>query len=303
MKYVITGSAGHISKPLAEKLLSKGHSVTIVSRNEHSLTDLVSQGAVPAIGSVEDVDFLIKTFQGADAVYTMVPPNMAVTDWKGFIEKIGKNYTNAVKASGVKYVVNLSSIGAHMPEGAGPVSGLYRAENALNTLTDVNIKHLRPGYFYLNLFAQLSLIKNLGIAGSNFGGDENKLVFSDTDDIAEVAAQELLGLNFSGHSAPYIASDEKTSAEVAKILGSSIGKPELKWVVFSDEQAKGGAIQAGFPEEIASNFAEMGSAIRSGKMMEDYFKHRPASLGKTKLQDFAKIFAAAYNNEKEMAAH
>jgi len=302
MKYVITGSAGHISKPLAEKLLSKGHSVTVISRNAQSLTDLIAKGAVPAIGSVEDVDFLIKTFQGADAVYTMVPPNMAVTEWKNFIEKIGKNYANAIKASGVKYVVNLSSLGAHLPEGVGPVSGLYRVENALNTLTDVNIRHLRPGYFYPNLFAQLSMIKKLGITGGNFGGNENKLVLSDPADIAEAAAQELLDLHFSGHSVCYLASDEKTPEEIAKILGTQIGKPELAWVVFTDEQATSGAVQAGLSEEIATNYAEMGNAIRTGKMAEDYFKHRPATLGKIKLQDFAKTFAAVYNNEKELVA-
>jgi uncharacterized protein YbjT (DUF2867 family) len=302
MNYVITGSAGHISKPLAEKLLSQGHNVTVVSRNKQSLTDLIAKGAVPAIGSVEDVAFLTKTFQGADAVYTMVPPNMAVTEWKNFIEKIGKNYANAIKASGVKYVVNLSSLGAHLPEGVGPVSGLYRVENALNTLTDVNIRHLRPGYFYPNLFAQLSLIKKLGITGGNFGGNENKLVLSDPADIAEAAAQELLDLRFSGHSVRYLASDEKTPEEIAKILGTQIGKPELPWVVFTDEQATSGAVQAGLSEEIATNYAEMGNAIRTGKMTEDYFKHRPATLGKIKLQDFAKIFAAVYNNEKELVA-
>jgi uncharacterized protein YbjT (DUF2867 family) len=75
MKYVITGGAGHVSKPLTEKLLKAGHGVTVISRNAEHLKPLTSLGAKPAIGSVNDLTFLKTTFAGADAVYTMVPPN------------------------------------------------------------------------------------------------------------------------------------------------------------------------------------------------------------------------------------
>ena len=167
MKYVITGGAGHISKPLAEKLLKAGHDVTIIGRNPGNLKPLTDQGAKAAIGSVDDVAFLTEAFRGADAVYTMVPPIFQVDDWKSYIGGIGKNYAEAIKEAGVKYVVNLSSIGAHMQEGAGPVSGLYRVEQTLNELKDVNIKHLRPGYFYYNLFGNIDMIRSMNIFGGN----------------------------------------------------------------------------------------------------------------------------------------
>ena len=67
MNYVITGAAGNISKPLALQLLSAGHSVTVISRNELNVKELSDAGAKTAIGSVEDLSFLIKTFAGADA--------------------------------------------------------------------------------------------------------------------------------------------------------------------------------------------------------------------------------------------
>src|SRR5689334_18963560 len=100
MKYVITGGAGNISKPLAETLLAAGHQVTVVGRNAENLKPLTDKGASAAIGSVEDVDFLTKTFTGADAVYTMVPPTMSAADWKGYIGQIGQNYAAAISASG-----------------------------------------------------------------------------------------------------------------------------------------------------------------------------------------------------------
>lgn len=295
MKYVITGAAGHISKPVAEKLLAGGHLVTVISRRAENLKELVGKGATAAIGSVEDVRFLTETFEDANAVYTMVPPNMAAADWKGYIAQTGANYAQAIKNSGVTHVVNLSSIGAHMSQGAGPVSGLYFAEQALNGLKNVNILHLRPSYFFDNLLSNSGLIKQLNIMGSNFGGEGFKMALAATSDIAEAAAAELLKLNFTGSSVRYIASDERDTSEIASLIGSAVGKPGLPWVVFSDEQAYGGMIQAGLPPEIAKNYEEMGHAIHTGKMTEDYWKNRPAQLGKVKLENFAKTFATVYN--------
>jgi uncharacterized protein YbjT (DUF2867 family) len=295
MKYVITGGAGNISRPLAEKLIAAGHEVTVVGRNPENLKPLTDQGARAAIGSVEDVAFLTQTFTGADAVYTMVPPTMTAPDWKAYIGQIGKNYADAIKAAGVKYVVNLSSIGAHMPEGAGPVSGLYRGEQALNELAGVNILHLRPGYFYTNLLASIPMVKGMNILGSNISKATDKIILTHPEDIADVAADELLNLRFTGHAVRYIASDERTGVDVAKALGAAVGKPDLPYVEFNDDDTLNGLKSAGLPEEVAKNYTEMGHALRTGAMVEDYHKNPPQQLGQTKLEAFAQQFAAAYN--------
>lgn len=295
MKYAITGSLGHISKPLAETLLKAGHEVTIVTSRPGNAAAIEAIGAIPAVGSVEDVAFLTRTFTGVDAVYTMVPPKWDAADWKGYIGSIGNNYATAIKAAGVKYVVNLSSIGAHMAEGAGPVSGLHRVENALNQLSGVQIKHLRPAYFYYNLMTNIGLIKQANIIGSNNGNAETLMAIVDPSDIAEEAAAALLSLNFKGHTIQYIASDEVTNGQIAKALGEAIGKPDLPWIAFTDEQSLQGMLGAGLPEELAKNYVEMGAGMRSGAMGRDYLNNRPATFGKTKLADFAKVFAQAYN--------
>jgi uncharacterized protein YbjT (DUF2867 family) len=293
MKFVITGSLGNISKPLAEKLVAAGHSVTLVSSKSDKTEQIEALGAKPAIGSVDDVAFLTKTFTGADAVYTMVPPNFGAVDWKKYIAGIGENYAEAIHASGVKNVVNLSSIGAHMPEGCGPVSGLYFVERSLNALEGVNVRHLRPSFFYTNLLSQIGMIKQMGIMGGNYG-EGATIVLVHPNDIAEVAFEEIQNLSFKGKSIRYIASDERATKDIASVLGKAIGKPEIPWVNFKDEETLGGMLQAGVPEEIAKNYAEMGSAIRSGEMVSEYMKNKTMEFGKTKLEDFAPVFAAVY---------
>ena len=235
MKYVITGSIGHISKPLAEKLIAEGHDVIIVTSDHKKEGAIKAMGAKPAVGFVEDVKFLNETFKDADAVYTMVPPKWDAHNWKEWIGSIGKNYATSIKDAGIRYVVNLSSIGGHMPDGCGPVSGLYRAEAALNALADVNVRHLRPAYFYHNLLEQIGMIKQGGIMGGNFG--ETAFPIVHPAEVAEAAAEELLSLSFTGHSIRYIAGDERTGSEIATTIGRAIKKTDLQWVVFSDEKS------------------------------------------------------------------
>ena len=113
------------------------------------------------------------------------------------------------------------------------------------------------------------------------------------NDIAAAIAEELQA-PFAGKSVRYITSDERTIGEVASILGTAIGKPELPWVEFSDEQALGGMIQAGIPEYTATQFVEMNTAIRSGILWKDYDARDNKPAGKVKLEDFAKEFAEKF---------
>jgi uncharacterized protein YbjT (DUF2867 family) len=226
----------------------------------------------------------------------MVPPTFSASDWKLHIAGIGKIYAQAIAAAGVKNVVNLSSIGAHMPDGCGPVSGLHYVEQALNALEGVNVKHLRPGFFYYNFLANIGMIKHMGIIGGNYG-ESAKLVLANPADIAEAAAEELLNLSFTGKSIRYVVSDEKTTDEVAAILGAGIGKPDLKWINFSDEDTVGGMLQNGLPLDIAKNYAEMGAAMRNGEMASEYNEIKSVKFGKTRFEEFAAVFAAVYSQE------
>lgn len=294
MNYVLTGGAGNISKLLAEKLLSAGHQVTVIGRHPEHLKALTDKGARAATGSIEDADFLKKAFAGADAAYTMVPPQFVMGGLEAY-QQTGVKYAEAIRAANVKHVVNLSSMGAHLPEGCGPVSGLYRVEQKLNGLRGVDVLHLRPGFFFMNFYSNLPMVKEMNLLGGNYGGSTATMYFSDPEDIAEAAAEELQNLSFKGHTVRYLVSDERKTGEVAEALGNAIGKPALPWIEFTDEQAYGGMVQAGVPEEATKKYVEMGAAMRSGKMWEDFLRHPPVPKGKIKLEDFAQRFAAAYN--------
>jgi uncharacterized protein YbjT (DUF2867 family) len=296
MKYVITGSTGHISKPLAQQLAAAGHQVTVVSSNAAKTDEIKALGAQAAIGNLNDLDFITRTFTGADAVYVMIPPPAAgVTNWFASQQQIADNYVAALKAAQTKYAVVLSSVGADKRKGIGPVDEVGYLEEQLLKQSDTKVHFLRPGYFYPNLFGQLGLIKGAGIVGSAQPADF-KLVLADPGDIADAAANSLQNPPAGNFTIEYIASDDTaTWADVTKALGAAIGKPELPYVQFTDEQSQGGMQQAGFSPTVVEGYLAMGKAMREGRMLADYWNTPVKTIGKVKLADFAKQFAAVYS--------
>jgi uncharacterized protein YbjT (DUF2867 family) len=292
MKITITGSLGNISKPLAKQLISAGHQLTIISSNAEKVAAIEALGATAAIGLVTDVDFLTKAFTSADAVYTMVPPNFGASNYREYVGSIGKNYAEAIEQAGVSRVVNLSSIGAHLNAGTGPISGNHDVELELNKLSNVAVKHLRAPFFYVNFLSNIDMIRHMGILGSNYPATA-RLIMVHPEDIAAVAAEELQQ-EFTGKSVRYLVSDDRTLGPIATILGTAIGKPELPWVEFTDEQALNGMLQNGLPPEIARNFVEMGTAVRSGILWGDYDQNQPKVKGSINLEAFAEEFADRY---------
>ncbi len=293
MKIVVAGSLGHIGKPLTEELVQQGHAVTVISSQPGKQEVIAGLGATAAIGSLEDAPFLADTVAGADAVFAMVPPNFTEPDQVAYYRRIGGHYAQAIRQAGVKRVVNLSSYGAHLDKGTGFILGAHHMEGILNELPGVAVTHLRAAYFYYNLYGFVDMVKQTGFIGSNYGGTD-KLIMVDPTDIATVAAEELITAA-TGQNVRYVVSDDQTAAEAAQVLGAAIGMPDLQWVTFTDEQTQGALEGRGMPTQTAVNFVQLGGAIHSGKLREDYDRQKPVAMGKVKLTDFAHEFRAAYN--------
>jgi uncharacterized protein YbjT (DUF2867 family) len=292
MKVIVTGSLGNIGKPLAEELVQKGHTVKVISSKPEKQKGIEALGATAAIGSLEDADFLVSTFNGADAVFAMVPPDFTEPNQVEYYRRIGSNYAQAIQQSGVKRVVHLSSMGAHLDRGTGFILGSHHTEGILNGLSDIAITYLRLTYFYTNLCSFVDMVKSLGFIGANYGGDD-KIAMVHPKDIAAAAAEEI-EIPATGFKVRYVGSDDRTANEAAQILGVAIGKPDLKWVTFTDEQMQRAMEEKGMPPHIAANFVKMGASIHSGTLRQDYDLHKPIAMDKVKLEDFAEEFAAAF---------
>ncbi len=293
MNITITGSLGNISGKITEILSGKGHQVTVISHQPSRVAQIEAMCATAAIGSVDDAAFLQKAFSGADAVYTMVPPNFGAPDYNAFVRNVLDRYAAAIEATGVSHVVNLSSSGSPLA-GKAPLEGYENLETRLNQLTATNVLHLRPGGFYSNFYGSIPLIRHQGIIGNNFDATAT-MVLSHPHDIAEAAAEALHTRSFTGKEILYIVSDRKTGREAAHIIGNAIGHPGLQWIRFPDEQLLEALTANGFSRDAAQHYiVDMGIAIGEGLLDAHYEQLAHKVWGKRSFEAFAVEFAQAY---------
>lgn len=298
MKIVVTGSLGHIGQPLMKELVEKGHEVTVISSKADKQSAIEALGAKAAIGSLQDVAFLTKTFSNADAVYVMVPPPPTSyfdlsLDLSAYVHNIAHCYAKAIVQSGVKRIVHLSSIGAHLEKGSGIILEHRQVEQILGKIKGIDITFMRPTAFQYNLLAFIPLIKNTGMISSNYG-EADKVVWVAPADIANAIADEITTPR-TGQKVRYVGSDELTCNEVASILGDAIGKPDLKWITISNADMQSRFETLGMNPKIAAGLVEMQACMHRGDFFQDYYRNKPSALGKTKMTEFAKSFAIAYH--------
>lgn len=298
MKITTTGSLGNVAKPLVQKLIAAGHQVTVISSKDDRKADIEALGARAAIGSISDGAFLAHAFEGADAVYIMMPPSIGSSNFIQNIADAGQACADAIKATGVSRVVMLSSVGADADKGTGPIQGTHRVEKILQQLQEVNVTILRSGFFYVNFLRDIPQIKNRNVFGNNYSG-ENQLALTHPEDLSSAIARELED-NGNGFEVKYLVSDVATGNQIAALFGQAIGKPDLTWTQIPDEQLKKGLQAAGLPGELVDLISEMGQGVRAGIVTSDFFAKGGPQLGQVKLSQFAEQFKAAYfQSEKQ----
>jgi uncharacterized protein YbjT (DUF2867 family) len=292
--YVITGATGNIGGKLAKMLLAAGKRVRVVGRDVDKLEPLAQRGAEVCRGSLQDEAFLAETFQGAKAAYVMIPPNHQAENLRAYQNRVGEVIFTVLKNARVKYIVNLSSLGAHRPDKTGPILGLYDQEQRLNWLREANLVHLRPTFFMENLLNNIHLIKTKGINGTPLKGDLALPVVA-TKDIARVASEYLLGLGFKGVLVRELLGQRNiTMTEMTQILGKAIGLDNLQYVQLSYEDAMRSMIEAGFSRDVAQSLLQLYMSINQGIVILGN-KRTNNNTTETPFEEFAETFAAAYS--------
>src|SRR5580704_8093928 len=288
--YVILGASGNTGSIIADSLLSKGRNVRVAGRDAGRLERFVRKGAEAFTGDVSDAVALTKAFSGARAAYLMLPPITSREDQERESDAIAK----AVKESGLRYAVHLSSYGAHVPEGTGPVAGLHSSEQKLNAIGDLNVLHLRAAYFMENNLAAIDMIHGMGLFGHALLPDL-KLPMIATPDVGDYAAQRLLDLDFSGKQTGELLGERDLSMkEATTVIGRGIGKPDLRYEQFPYDQVQQVLTEMGFSPQKAAVYIEMFQAINAGVIAAQE-PRAPENTTPTSFEKFVQdVFAPAY---------
>ena len=291
--YVILGASGNTGSIIANSLLSAGKKVRVVGRDSGRLQRFVDKGAEAFTADLSDAAALTKVFSGARAAYLLLPPAKSPEQQERDSDGISK----AVKESDLCYAVHLSSYGAQVAKGAGPVSGLHSSEQKLNAIEGLNVLHLRAAYFMENNLAAIGMIHGMGLVGNALLPDL-KIPMAATRDVGDYAAQRLLHLDFSGKQTRELLGERDLSmTEATEVIARGIGKPDLRYEQFPYDQVQQALTQLGVPPKGAAMYIEMYKAINAGVLVP-LEPRSPENTTPTSFERFVQdVFVATYRGK------
>lgn len=299
--YVILGATGNTGSVAAETLLTKGEKVRVVGRSKERLSRLVGRGAEAFEADVTDSAALAKAFTGARAVYVMLPPDMTNTNYRAHQDEVTESIAKALEAAAVTHVVALSSFGADKVDKTGPVAGLHVMEERFAQIPNLNALYLRAGYFMENTLPQVGVIKSFGMMVGPVSADLAMPVIA-SHDIRVAVADALLKLDFTGHQTRELLGQRNINyLEMAKIIGTAVGIPNLTYVQLPAEQIIQAMTQMGISKNMAGLLCEMSDSLNNGHMRA-LETRSAANTCPTPYEEFVqKVFVPAYKGQATSA--
>ncbi|WP_049556273.1 NmrA family NAD(P)-binding protein [Nonomuraea sp. SBT364] len=259
--YAITGVTGHVGGAAARELLARGAAVRAVVRDEAKGAAWSRAGAEIAVADFGDRAALAEAFRGCRAAFVMLPTDPALADADAGHRRLADSIAGAVLGSGVPHVVMLSSIGAELAEGTGPIRWLHHLENRLRK-TGVTLTAIRPPHFQEKVETVLGAARELGVYPVFADSADVPTPMVATRDVGAVVAEalsapspveEVIGLD--GH--------HYTERQVAEELGNVLGRP-LEVVTVPRPEWAGLMARAGVPPEFAEELAALYDAEGRG---------------------------------------
>jgi len=258
--YVIAGVSGHTGSVAADTLLSQGEKVRVIVRDAAKGASWKARGAEVAVAALEDTEALTRALEGATGAYVLVPPRMGSQDPLGENRAVVASIAAAVRAAKVPHVVLLSSVGAQLESGTGPIQSVHHAEVEL-AKTGAALTSIRASYFLENWQNSLGALDQGILPG--FVPTDLRFPMVATADIGRTIARALVEktpgvIELSGPK-------DHTAEEIAAIVSGIVGKP-IKAVQGPLDQVVPTFTSFGISAPVAQLFAEMYEGIIAGRV-------------------------------------
>jgi uncharacterized protein YbjT (DUF2867 family) len=187
------------------------------------------QGCDIALATIEDEASLTLAFQGAEAVFVLVPSNFDPSPEFSEAQEIGKALHSALAAARPKRVVYLSTIGAQARE-MNLLTQHSIIEKAIGDLS-IPITFLRPAWFMENCSWDVAPARETGVVPSFLQPLDKPVPMVATADIGKLAAG-LLQEKWEGHRVIELEGPTRvTPNQIATTLAKLLGKPVRMKVV------------------------------------------------------------------------
>jgi uncharacterized protein YbjT (DUF2867 family) len=257
--YAITGVTGHVGGATARELLAAGAPVRAVVRDPQKGQALAALGAEIAVADFTDRAALGAAFAGCRGAFVMLPTIATATDADH--RHLADSIAAAVAASGVPHVVALSSVGADLSEGTGPVRWLYHLEGRLRD-TDAVLTVLRSPHFQEKVEAALDDAIGAGVYPVFADSADEPIAMAATRDVGAAAVRALISPP-SASEVVTLEAPSYTEREVAEALGAVLGRT-LRVVTIPRPDWLDALTGAGVPPLLATELVELYDAENTG---------------------------------------
>lgn len=290
----VMGATGRTGSRICQSLLNAGIPVRALGRSAERLAPLATAGAQVVVGEPHDAAFLSEAFRGAEAVYTLLAYGPETEDYRHQQAAQGEAILAAIRGSGVRRVVFLSSVGAEVPSGTGPIISMHDQEQRLRQLPpEVSLLMLRSGALFENLYGALEIVRTYDCYSDAVAPDVPVPMVA-TRDVADAATRALLDRDWQGVvTREVLGQRDICYAEATRLLGAAIGRPDLPYMPVTPQELAAALQEAGYSASVATCYAELGEAISSGRVHAQEVRS-PLNTTATRFEDFAQTWAEAY---------
>ena len=254
---IIVGATGQVGSCIIRELKNNGFPVRAVVRNPEKLSDKTIESRTADLFNAKQ---LTEAFKGGTTVFVLTPEDPTSNDIIGDTKRIVENYRMAIQATGIKKVVGLSCIGAHVDGNTGNILMSQILEQALDGL-DIEKIIIRPSYYYSNWLGYVETIKEYGILPTFFPEDL-KIEMNSPIDLAKFIAEVIMDAPSSENKKIYeLTGPQKySSLEVAAAFSKLLNK-KVSVQSISRSKWKETLLSVGFTENTAANLSDMTQAV------------------------------------------
>ncbi|MEV6756946.1 NAD(P)H-binding protein [Streptomyces sp. NPDC051214] len=264
---VITAPTGNIGRHLLPLLVraapAHGEELRVIARDPARLPDEVRDHVEVVVGSHGDTEVVDRAFEGADAVFWLVPPDASLSPadaYCGFTRPAAK----ALTAHGVGHVVGVSALGRGTP--LADRAGLVTASLAMDDLIATSgaaYRALANPSFFENLLEEADSIREKGVFTDAADADRKAPLVA-VADIAAVAARLLLDRSWTGtDDVPVLGPQDLSPNDLARIMTEQLGHP-VRYERQSLEDLRTTLLGYGLHEAFVQGIADMKQAKDDG---------------------------------------
>ncbi|MFS1304097.1 NAD(P)H-binding protein [Streptosporangium longisporum] len=252
---------GHVGGAAARDLLARGEPVRAVVRDAARGAGWTAAGAELFVADLGDRAALAEAFRGCRGVFVLLPTDPVAADPDAYHRGLADSIAGAVLDGGVPHVVMLSSIGAELAEGTGPIRWLHHMENRLRE-TGVPLTAVRASHFQEKVETVLDAALGAGVYPVFGASADVPVPMIATRDIGGVVADSLTTPAPAGEIVD-LDGPEYSERQVAEELAAVLGKP-LTVVTVPRPAWVTTMVEAGVPLPLAEELTGLYDAEQRG---------------------------------------